>query len=127
VWRAEAGPAADDRRVGIVRSWLVTDDPERDWPPIRDAERYRMRTYARFFEEAGVDFGLGRGGDTIPQTWIVGDEDHVTAELASFVEAYGITDVVTWGAPPGIDPSALSASLERFATGVAPRLRQRFG
>ena len=39
--------------VGIIRGVLVTDDPERDWPPIREAERYRMRVYGRFFEEAG--------------------------------------------------------------------------
>ena len=38
---------------------LVTDDPERDWPPVRDAERYRMRVYSRFSEEAG------RGGKAL--------------------------------------------------------------
>lgn len=125
VWRDELSAAGRDpstRRVGIIRSWLVTDDPERDWRPIRDAERYRMSTYRRFFEEAQVSFGLG-GPGAIPQTWIVGDEDHVERELRAFIDAYGITDVVTWGIPPGLDGSRLRESLERFATGVMPRLR----
>ena len=43
----------DGHRVGIIRGVLVTDDPERDWPPLREAERYRMRVYGRFAEEAG--------------------------------------------------------------------------
>src|SRR5438132_13625654 len=30
-----------ERRVGIIRSCFVTDDPERDWPPVRAAEKYR--------------------------------------------------------------------------------------
>ena len=33
---------------------LVTDDPEREWPPPRDAERYRMTVYGGFAEEAGL-------------------------------------------------------------------------
>jgi alkanesulfonate monooxygenase SsuD/methylene tetrahydromethanopterin reductase-like flavin-dependent oxidoreductase (luciferase family) len=36
-----AGRAPDERRVGIIRSCFVTDDPERDWPAVRAAERYR--------------------------------------------------------------------------------------
>jgi alkanesulfonate monooxygenase SsuD/methylene tetrahydromethanopterin reductase-like flavin-dependent oxidoreductase (luciferase family) len=129
VWRADlasAGTPADAHRVGIVRSWLVTDDRERDWPPIRDAERYRMGTYAKFFEEAQVDFGLG-GADAIPQAWVVGDEDHVTEKLGAFIEAYGITDLVTWGVPPGLSAERTNESLERFARGVMPRLKARFG
>ena len=40
-----------DFRVGLIRSCFVTDDPERDWAPIKAAERYRMSVYARFFAE----------------------------------------------------------------------------
>ena len=41
----------DTRRVGIIRPWLVTDDRERDWPPIRDAERYKARIYAAWLRD----------------------------------------------------------------------------
>ncbi len=128
VWRAEtaaAGVEPDTRRVGIVKSWLVTDDRDRDWPDVRAAERYRMSTYRRLFEEAQTTFQLG-GKAAIPQTWIVGDEDRVEAEMAAFITEYGITDLVTWAVPPGFAPDRTAESLERFARNVAPRLRQRF-
>jgi alkanesulfonate monooxygenase SsuD/methylene tetrahydromethanopterin reductase-like flavin-dependent oxidoreductase (luciferase family) len=34
------GRSPDMRRVGIIRSYFVTDDPEREWPAVRAAERY---------------------------------------------------------------------------------------
>lgn len=113
-----------DYRVGIIRSVFVTDDPERDWPPIRAAERYRGSVYARFFEETPDRLSaFDPDRESIPQGWIVGDEDHCTDELVSFITRYGITDVVTWGAPPGLSPSIMTPSLERFATNVVPRVR----
>ncbi|MGD9753147.1 MAG: LLM class flavin-dependent oxidoreductase [Acidimicrobiia bacterium] len=119
-----AGGNPDTTRVGIIRSVLVTDDPERDWPPVREAERYRMRVYSRFSEEAG------RGGKAlfleeqrIPQRIIVGDAAHCTAELVRFIAEHGLTDVVTWGAAPGVPPAAMTPSILRFATEVVPAVR----
>jgi alkanesulfonate monooxygenase SsuD/methylene tetrahydromethanopterin reductase-like flavin-dependent oxidoreductase (luciferase family) len=129
VWRKElraAGENPDERRVGIIRSFLVTDDRERDWPPVRTAERYRMEVYARFFREANTSFTTG-GADDIPQSWVVGDSEHVYRELSAFIEEYGFTDLITWGAPPGIPPERMTPNLERFAREVMPRLRERFG
>ena len=120
-----AGQDPSGRRIGVLRPWLVTDDRERDWPPIREAERYRMQVYARFFEEAEVSFELG-GRDGIRQTWVVGDADHVYEELASFIDEHGLTDLITHGVPPGMAPERLVPSLERFAHEVMPRLRARF-
>ncbi len=119
-----AGEDPDQRRVGIIRSFLVTDDPERDWPPLRAAERYRMEVYGRFFDEAG----LGRAAtfeepERITQRVVVGDVDHCVAELTSYIRRYGLTDVVTWGSAPGLQPAVLSPSMERFATDVVPRVR----
>lgn len=126
-WREQvvaAGSDLDGYRVGIVRSVLVTDDPERDWPPLRDAERYRMRVYSRFSEEAG---GGGRAdfeqSDRIPQRVIVGDVRHCADELTRFIREYGLTDVVTWGSAPGLPPAALTPSMERFASEVVPLVR----
>lgn len=126
-WRERvraAGRDPDERRVGIIRTVLVTDDPERDWPPLREAERYRMRVYSRFAEEAG------QGGravfddpDRIPQRAVVGDVAHCAAELAAFVAEFGLTDVVAWGSAPGHPPAALTPSMERFATEVVPLVR----
>jgi alkanesulfonate monooxygenase SsuD/methylene tetrahydromethanopterin reductase-like flavin-dependent oxidoreductase (luciferase family) len=129
-WRQAMAAAGHDptaRRVGIIRPWLVTDDRERDWPPIREAERYKARIYAAWLSESGdaVSLQLTGAAEPIPQTWVVGDEDTVTRELGDFIDRYGITDVVTWGAPPGVAPERMADSLERFARTVAPRLRER--
>ena len=37
---------------------------------------------------------------------------------------YGITDVVTWGLPPGMTFDEIAPSLEAFAVEVVPRVRQ---
>jgi hypothetical protein len=109
--------------VGIIRSCFVTDDPERDWPAVRAAERYRGQLYSRFFAESGQACSWYRDADRIPQTWVVGDVEHCARELSQFVAEHGITDLVTWAVPPGVPPAQMSGSLERFARDVAPRLR----
>jgi alkanesulfonate monooxygenase SsuD/methylene tetrahydromethanopterin reductase-like flavin-dependent oxidoreductase (luciferase family) len=130
-WRDMTRVAGRDpakHRVGILRSVFVTDDPERDWPPLREAERYRMRVYARFAEEAG------RGGaalfqepDRIPQRAIVGDVHHCVDQLVAFIREYGLTDIVTWGSAPGVPPATLTPMMEQFATEVVPRVRAATG
>ncbi len=123
-WRETLQAANDDLsryRVGIIRGCLVTDDRERDWPLVREAERYRMRLYSRFFAESKQEFGSAE--THIPQSWIVGDVNHCVAELVAFIKTYGITDIVTWGVPPGIHPQDMTASLAAFATQVVPRVR----
>jgi alkanesulfonate monooxygenase SsuD/methylene tetrahydromethanopterin reductase-like flavin-dependent oxidoreductase (luciferase family) len=131
-WRRDlltAGRKPADYRVGIVRPCLVTDDPERDWPAVRAAERYRMEVYLRFNREAGgaEGFSSTRVEDRIPQSWVVGDAEHCVRELAAFVREYGITDLVTWAVPPGLHPESMNPSLERFAREVAPRLKAAVG
>lgn len=119
---ADSGRSRGDYRIGIIRGVLVTDDRERDWPKVRTSERYRMELYNRFFEESGQ--GLrGGAGERIPQTWIVGSEEECAAAIVSFVEELGITDIVTWGAPPGLRPEEMNESLERLFRDVVPRVR----
>ena len=123
VWHAEheaAGRDVSDRRVGIIKGVFVTDDVDAEWPIVRDSERYRMGLYQRFFKESNTDFGAG---EHIPQTWVVGDVDHCVAEIDAFMNEFGMTDLVTWGIPPGLESAAMQTSLERFVTEVVPRLR----
>ena len=108
-------------RAGIIRGCFVTDDEERDWPRIKESERYRMRLYSRFSQEAGRN--IWSGEDIIPQQWIVGDVASCVRQLYDFMRQYGITDVVTWGIPPSIKMDQMSASLEAFATQVVPQVR----
>jgi len=110
-----------DHRVGIIRSVLVTDDRDTDWPLVRAAEKYRMALYQRFFEESGE--GFGDPADAIPQTWIVGDVQHCVDELKRFIDTFGITDIVTMAVPPGLRAEQMGASLERLFREVVPRVK----
>ena len=127
-WRATlkaSGRNPDLYRVGIIRSCLVTDDAERDWPAVRAAERYRGQVYRSFNKDESAAGGVA--GNTreasIPQTWVVGNVEHCVKELTSFVREYGITDLVTWAVPPGMRPEQMNGSLERFVRDVAPRVK----
>ena len=113
---------AQDYRVGIIRSVLVTDDAERDWPAVRASERYRMQIYARFFAASGEGFG---NTHRIPQSWIVGNVQSCVDTIVAFIKDYGVTDLVTWAAPPGLHPQVMNASLERLIREVVPAVRAR--
>lgn len=125
VWRAALGtakPAVQDYRVGIIRSVLVTDDAERDWPAVRASERYRMQIYERFFAASGEGFG---SANRIPQSWIVGNVQTCVDTIVAFIKDFGITDLVTWAAPPGLHPQVMNRSLERLVREVVPAVRAR--
>jgi alkanesulfonate monooxygenase SsuD/methylene tetrahydromethanopterin reductase-like flavin-dependent oxidoreductase (luciferase family) len=127
VWHAQhkaQGTSARDRRVGIIKGVFVTDDVEREWPVVRDSERYRMDLYRRFFSASHTDFGAG---EHIPQTWVVGNVAHCVEELFQFMSSYGVTDLVTWAIPPGLSSDMMANSLQQFVTEVVPQLRRRLG
>jgi alkanesulfonate monooxygenase SsuD/methylene tetrahydromethanopterin reductase-like flavin-dependent oxidoreductase (luciferase family) len=119
---AASGRAPRDYRVGIIRSILVTDDRDTDWPLVRAAERYRMALYQKFFEESGE--GFGDRGEPVPQTWIVGDVEHCVAELTAFIAEFGITDIVTMAVPPGLRAEQMGDSLERLFSEVVPEVKR---
>jgi len=118
----DSGRDPSDYRVGIIRSILVTDDRNTEWPLVRAAERYRMALYQKFFEESGE--GLGERGEPIPQTWIIGDVAQCVEELSAFVSEFGITDIVTMAVPPGLRAEQMNTSLERLFSEVVPLLRK---
>ena len=123
-WRNELkaqGKDPNDYRVGIIRSVYVTDDKERDWPVIREAERFRMGVYNTFMAETPDEYGWG-SGDGIPQNVIIGTPREVISQLKAFIDAYGITDIATSGLPPGIATEFMAANLERLAREVIPEL-----
>lgn len=126
-WRdavAAEGRHPHQHRVGINRSAFVTDDRERDWPDSRAGEIYRAKMYRAWSQSSDdKDLNAWDAEDKIPQDWVVGDADHVVATLTEFVLEHGITDLVSWGSPPGVDPASRYASIEAFAKDVAPRLR----
>ncbi len=122
----QAGADPMDRRVGIIRSFYVTDDRERDWPTIRNAERFRMSVYTDFMEATPDDYGWREPGG-IPQGAFMGTVDECVAEIVHFVREFGITDIASSGLPPGVDPDFMARNLDRLATEVLPQVRNRLG
>ena len=133
-WK-EATQDVSDRRVGLIRGVFVTDDAERDWEPVAVAEQYRRDVYVGLIKasrdhksEAANRSGPRSERTPIPLnplTWTVGSADHCAAELEDLIVEHGITDLVTWGGPPGLAPSVMNNSLTRFAGEVVPKLREK--
>ena len=130
-WRKalqESGRDPAKYRVGIIKSCLVTNDRDRDWPAVRAGEQRRMAVYNQFRAESGGHGGVAGITEEarIPQTWIIGTVDECVDQMAAFIHEYGLTDVVTWAVPPGMRPDQMNDSLEKLARDVAPRLRAMF-
>ncbi len=113
-----------DYRVGIIRSFYVSDDRERDWPILREAERFRMAVYNKFMASTPDDYGWGKAGG-IPQSSFMGTAEECIAELVSFSTEFGVTDIASSGLPPGVDPEFMNTNVERLANEVLPVVKQR--
>ncbi|MGD9604277.1 MAG: LLM class flavin-dependent oxidoreductase [Gammaproteobacteria bacterium] len=127
-WREELaarGGRVEDYRVGILRPFIVTDDRKTVAMQVKHGERYRLSIYADWLAEAGDQEILhsAPAPDAIPQNLIIGSPEEVGDEIESFVARFGVTDLITWGASPGVSPAIFSESLARFAQEVMPRFR----
>lgn len=123
---AADGRDPDDYRTGIIRSFYVSDDRERDWPIVREAERFRMAIYNEFMAATPDDYGWREEGG-IPQNAFMGTVEECVEAIVSFVTEFGITDIASSGLPPGVDPEFMAGSLERLANDVLPEVRRRLG
>jgi alkanesulfonate monooxygenase SsuD/methylene tetrahydromethanopterin reductase-like flavin-dependent oxidoreductase (luciferase family) len=106
-------------------SFYVTDDPERAWAEIRPHVVYQTRAY----DEWGAS-GLATTTDTSAQiaqrarrTWDIGTAEEVAAAIRAHHARMPFTQYIGFGVPPGMEPAAMNASLERFAREVMPLLR----
>ncbi len=127
-WREELearGGSVADYRVGILRPFIVTNDRDSVMPKVLAGERYRLSIYEKWLGEAGDQEVLhsAPSDDAIPQNLIVGGPEQVGDEIEAFTSRFGITDLITWGASPGVPGEIFSESLERFAREVMPRFR----
>ena len=126
------GPAAVSPRVGIVRPFVVTEDPA-----MRAAfqgrtgafaqESYITDKYKERFSQ--IDDAMTRqldageqSGRTIPQSLFAGDPEECIRELEWFSAEFGVTDVILagFGTSGGDDPRPSTDNLERFAREVMP-------
>ena len=59
----------------------------------------------------------------MPQRLFVGDAEACVAEIQRMRQTFGVTDIVSAGLPPGVDPDFMDANLERLARDVLPHVR----
>ncbi len=111
-----------DYRTGIIRSFYVSDDRERDWPILREAERFRMAVYNKFMASTPDEYGWRDPGG-IPQNAFMGTPEECVTEIVSFARRFGITDIASSGLPPGVDPEFMATNVERLANEVLPQVR----
>ena len=119
---AKLGRAPEDYMIGMIKPCFIADsrnDPM--WIEVSERERYRWGTY-RPWIAAGQPATQPTSGepDPINQSWFVGSADEVIDKISRFRESIPVTDFISWGCPPGMDPKLMLPRLERFARDVMP-------
>jgi probable F420-dependent oxidoreductase len=128
--RAEAGRNGPPI-VGALQNAFVTDDPERDWPQVRDGIAHQLGTYAGWrsgTDVPGVPLRIEPPAEAeLRSSTAFGTPDEVAAHLtplADVLAPYPEAHLVTRHHYPGMDPAPAAASIELFARAVAPQLRE---
>lgn len=116
--------------AAMLQNAFVTDDPERDWPMVRDGIGHQLGTYAGW--RAGTDVG-GRPLEVMPpaeedirRTTAYGTATEVIEQLtpyAAILAPYPDSHLIVRHHYPGMTAEQAATSIERFAAQVAPALR----
>lgn len=131
--------AAEERRaaghegapvVGVLQNAFVTEDPERDWPMVRDGIGHQLGVYAGWRQGTDVP---GRplevfppDEDTIRRTTAYGTPDEVAAQLRDLVDVltqYPESHLVLRMHYPGMDAAPAARAIALLGEEVAPALR----
>jgi probable F420-dependent oxidoreductase len=120
--------------VGVLQNAFVTEDPDRDWPLVRDCIGHQLGVYAGW--NAGTDVP-GRPLEVMPpeeddmrRTTAFGTPDDVTgflSTLTGILGHYPESHLVLRFHYPGMPAEPAARSIELFAREVAPRLREATG
>ena len=116
--------------VGLLQNAFVTEDPERDWPMVRDGIGHQLGVYAGWRE--GTDVG-GRAlevkppdEETIRRTTAFGTPAEVAAflePLARILGGYPESHLILRLHYPGMAREPAARAIDLMAGEVAPRLR----
>lgn len=117
--------------VAVLQNAFVSDDPERDWPMVREGIGHQLGTYAGW--RAGTDVA-GRPLEVTPpddgdirRTTAYGTPGEVIEALAPLVRvlaAYPESHLIVRLHYPGMDAEPAARAATTFATEVAPELRR---
>ncbi len=112
-----------DYRIGLIKSWFLSDDGRGDplWEVVRERERYRGQTYAPWLAAGYVR--PGPAAVPIDQGYMIGSAGEIIAQIDALTTQLPVTDIIGWGTPPGMDAGDFNPRLERFAREVMPHFR----
>ena len=135
--------AAEERRkaghegppvVGLLQNAFITDDPERDWPMVRDGIGHQLGVYSGW--RAGTDVP-GKGLEVMPpdeqtirDTTAFGTPEQVfeyLKPLAPVLGRYPESHLVLRLHYPGMDAEPAARAIDLLANEVAPKLKQEAG
>ena len=132
--------AAEERRkaghdgppiVGLLQNAFVTEDPERDWPMVRDGIGHQLGVYAGWRDGTDVKSRplevKPPDEDTIRATTAFGTPDEVVGYLkpvAAVLGRYPEAHLVLRLHYPGMEAKPAARAIELLASEVAPRLKQ---
>ncbi len=129
--RAKAGHSGPPV-VGLLQNAFVTEDPERDWPLVRDGIGHQLGVYTGW--RSGTDV-KGKPLEvqppdeaTIRQTTAFGTADQVVEYLSPLVPvltAYPESHLILRLHYPGMDAAPAARAIELLGRQVAPALKAR--
>ncbi|HWL65416.1 MAG TPA: LLM class flavin-dependent oxidoreductase [Actinomycetota bacterium] len=118
--------------VGLLHNAFVTDDPDRDWPMVRDGIGHQLGVYTGWRE--GTDLP-GKPLEVKPpdeeiirKTTAYGTPDQVVESLQPVVEVltrYPESHLILRLHYPGMEAEPAARAIELLGTKVAPQLKQR--
>jgi len=117
------GRDPSDYRIGLIKSWFLSDEGRDDalWQVVRERERYRGQTYAPWLAAGYVR--PAPGAVPIDQGYMIGTAGEIMAQIDALTKQLPVTDIISWGTPPGMEPGEFNPRLERFAREVMPHFR----
>lgn len=123
------------RMGGGIQAW-ISDDPERDWPIVREhlaeqANSYRLHGrmgYSGLPPYKPVDPDVLRGrrprGRTSTDYFVFGTAADVAEFVRDFTAGAPVDTVYFWAALPGMPAEQVAANIRAIATDLAPLLRE---
>ena len=118
------GDLPEKYRIGMIKPCFVASDRDDPlWREVSERERYRWGTYRPWIQAANFAAPPRGEGQPIDQSWFVGSPDDLVDKIGRFRESIPVTDFISWGCPPGMDPKVMYPRLEAFAANVMPQLR----
>jgi alkanesulfonate monooxygenase SsuD/methylene tetrahydromethanopterin reductase-like flavin-dependent oxidoreductase (luciferase family) len=127
---AEEGKDPDAAQVAVLRSVIISDDPEATWAEVEPSVRWRGERYGKWYGEAG-DLPQDRERMLQMQSsdapWakmedLIKDRATLTAELEELDEM-GVNCVIFFATFPGYPPLKMLPTWEALAKDIMPRFR----